>query len=333
MLYLDVQYLRLISSSFRNFKQKSTRLFNVSCHLCGDSKTHSTKARGYFYARGDQLNYRCFNCNASTTFAKILQDINEDLYKEYLLEKFQSKRIVIPKPIPVLKFGSFTKKTIYENCIWCNELEETHFCVEYLKHRKIPASCYSLLGYAEDFSKFAQEVIPNLNKTVFAEPRLIIPFYNEYNELLGISGRALNASKLRYVHLKVNEHNKLIYGIERLKKKERIYIVEGQLDSLFLKNCLAAGNADLVSVATDLTLDNVVMIWDNENRNSNIVRNMENALKKNYSIVIWNDSWKYKDINEAIIAGENINSLMTTIENNIYSGPSGLLRLNFWKKT
>jgi len=334
MLYLDIKYLRLISSGFRNFKQKTSRLFNISCYLCGDSKSNQSKARGYFYVRGDQLNYRCFNCNASTTFAKVLQDINPDLYKEYCLEKFQAKNTsVSAKPIPVLKFGKVSKRKTYDHCEWCNYLPENHPAIQYLKYRKIPESAYNLLGYAENFQKFAQEAIPNLDKNVYSDSRLVIPYYDKYNEILGVAGRAIGYSELRYITLRIDESTKLIYGEDRINHKETVYIVEGQLDSLFVNNCLAAGNADLVSVAKDLELDNVVLVWDNEKRNSNIVRNMQRGLKENYSVVIWNDSWKYKDINEAIIAGETKESVKNMIDNNIYSGPAGLLRLNYWKKT
>lgn len=328
MLYLDIKFLRLISSNFRNFKQKTNKLFNCSCYLCGDSKNNSSKARGYFYVRANQLFYRCFNCNASTTFAKVLQDINPDLYKEYLLEKFQNNHSQNIKPIPLLKFGKLTKRKTYDNCEWCNYLPKDHSAIQYLKSRKIPESAYPLLGFTDNFQAFSKEVIPDLDKVIYKEPRLIIPYYNRFNELLGISGRAIEYNILRYITLRIDD-NKLIYGEERLNRKKLVYIVEGQLDSLFIENCLAAGNADLISVAEDLELDKPILVWDNEKRNPNIVRNMERALRQNYSVVIWPDFWIYKDINEAAIAQENF---MDIIENNIYSGIAGSLRLNYWKK-
>jgi len=298
-----------------------------------DSKTNETKARGYFYTRGDQLNYRCFNCNASTTFAKLLKDIDTELYKEYNLEKFQSKNVIQKRTteIPILKFGKLTSKS-FEHCEWCNYLPETHYCIQYLNSRKIPKDRFKLLGFAENYQQFATEVIPDLTKTIINEPRLVIPFYDQYNELVGISGRALDNSKLRYLTLKIEDNYKLIYGLERLNKKLPVAIVEGPLDSLFLDNCLAAGNADLLSVVNQLNIKNVTMIWDNESRNKTIVDNMTKSLKAGYNIVIWPDTWKYKDINQAIVEGETKESIETIITENTFVGLVGLMRLNNWKK-
>ena len=55
----DIKYVRLISSRLRNFKQKNTYLWNFSCPFCGDSQTNKLKARGYVYAKGNDLFYRC----------------------------------------------------------------------------------------------------------------------------------------------------------------------------------------------------------------------------------------------------------------------------------
>ena len=49
-LFVDLKYLRLISSQLPLFKQKNNNLYNCRCIICGDSSTKKNRARGYFYA-------------------------------------------------------------------------------------------------------------------------------------------------------------------------------------------------------------------------------------------------------------------------------------------
>ena len=83
----------------------------------------------------------------------------------------------------------------------------------------------------------------------------MIPFYDENDELFAVSGRSLetNDKILRYVTIRTNENeNKLIYGLDRVDFDDVVYIVEGPLDSLFLDNCIASGDANLSIIAKEL---------------------------------------------------------------------------------
>ena len=64
------------------------------------------------------------------------------------------------------------------------------------------------------------------------DARLVIPFYDENDELFAVSGRSLetNDKILRYVTIRTNENeNKLIYGLDRVDFDDVVYIVEGLL--------------------------------------------------------------------------------------------------------
>ena len=100
--------------------------------------------------------------------------------------------------------------------------------------------------YAEDFKRWAQSVCQvDYSNLTQGEPRLVIPFFDENNKLIGAQGRALRESKVRYVTVKVHEDAKKIFGLERWKPEEHTYLVEGPIDSLFLPNCLAMAGASL----------------------------------------------------------------------------------------
>ena len=64
MLYVDIQYAHRVGTlhSIRNFKYLGRNVWRFSCPLCGDSKKNKTKARGFLFAKGDVIFYKCHNC-------------------------------------------------------------------------------------------------------------------------------------------------------------------------------------------------------------------------------------------------------------------------------
>ena len=132
-----------------------------------------------------------------------------------------------------------------------------------MKNRRIPEQYYKLLYYTDNYKQFVTEVYPQVDKEITADKRLVIPFYDTYNTLIALSGRALEVSdyKLRYVTLRTNEsEDKLIYGMDRVNTNETVRIVEGPIDSLFLQNCVAAGDANLSLVAKSISSGKKVLI-------------------------------------------------------------------------
>ena len=98
--------------------------------------------------------------------------------------------------------------------------------------------------------------------------------------------------------IKLDEGKEKIYGLDRLDLNKPVNIVEGPIDSLFLDNCIAMAGAD---VSLKIPSDQCTMIFDNEPRNEHIVNRMIDAVHKNYKVVIFPESLKYKDINDMVI--------------------------------
>ena len=87
---IDVQYLYNISPRLDRFKKKSRNLFNFRCPYCGDSKKNKSKARGFVYAVKNEYFYKCHNCSKGTTPGKLIEYIDPQLYKQYVIEKYKS---------------------------------------------------------------------------------------------------------------------------------------------------------------------------------------------------------------------------------------------------
>lgn len=340
-LFIDLKYTSLISNRFEKFAKKDTYLFNCRCPICGDSKKNKSKMRGYIYRKGNDLFYRCHNCSAGLTLANLIKHLSPELYKEYTLERYKSgegsKNSIANTVINISppKFDKVEKVKTFEHAEWCDKLPEEHFCIQYLNGRKIPKKFWNKLLFTQNYKEFIDNLIPNHDKNLAEDARLIIPFYDEYDELIAVTGRALETSDktLRYITLRTNESDKkLIYGMDRLDISKPVRIVEGQFDSMFLDNAVASCDANLMHTAKEIEATEKTLIFDNEPRNKEIVNMMQTAINKGNKVVIWPDTVKGKDINEMIQNKLSKAEIERIISSNTFSGLQAQTKFVYWKK-
>jgi hypothetical protein len=271
----------------------------------------------------------------------LVKEVDPSLHKEFVLEQYKSGETNNTRSANTIlnitppKFGKVQKQKIFEHAEWIDKLPEGHFCLDYLKGRKISQSHYDKLLFTKHYKQFCDALIPNHGKQILDDARLVIPFYNEYNELIAVSGRALETSDktLRYVTIRTNDSDdKLVYGLERIDLKQTVKIVEGPLDSLFLSNCLASGDANLALTAKNINAENKVLIFDNEPRNKEIVRMMQDAIKSDHLVVIWPNTMEGKDINEMVMNDFSIGEIESIISSNSFRGLEAQAKFTFWKK-
>ena len=340
-LPIDTKYLRLVSSRLRNFKQKNTYLFNFSCPYCGDSQKNKSKARGYVFSKGNDLIFKCHNCGAGANVGNFLKHIDSSLYREYTLEKYKtgesnnsySANTILNIQPP--KFGRVAKAKVFEHAEWIDKLPSGHYCLEYCIKRQIPKDRWNKLLFTQHYKQFCDALIPNHGKQLYDDARLVIPFYDEYDDLIAVSGRALETSDktIRYVTIRTNEsQKKLIYGMDKIDVKQKIKVVEGPIDSMFLTNCVASGDANLMIASDEISADEKILIFDNEPRNKEIVKMMQDAIKSGHNVVIWPSSTAGKDINEMIIAGKPVDEIERIISSNSFRSIEAQLKFNMWKK-
>lgn len=340
-IHIDLKYTNLLSHRFEKFARKDNYLFNVRCPLCGDSKKNKSKMRGYIYRKGNSLFYKCHNCNAGTNLGNLIKSIDANLHKEYVLERYkagESGNSNFKDPsfdISPPRFDKVEKSKLFEHAEWCDKLPSGHFCLEYLQKRRIPEQWYSKLLFTQHYKQFCDALIPNHGKQLTDDARLVIPFYDEYNSLVAVSGRALETSdyKLRYVTLRTDDSkDKLIFGVDRMNIHEPVKIVEGPIDSLFLSNCIASGDANLSLTSKNISAGKKILIFDNEPRNKEIVKMIEVAIKSDNYVVIWPNTVKGKDVNEMVMGGLTISEIEDIISSNTFSGLEAQAKFIFWKK-
>ena len=332
----DTTYLLQLSPRLDRFKKVRDYLWNFRCPHCGDSQKHKNKARGYVYRKKTDLFYKCHNCGMGQSVGNLIKDIDPSLYKQYVMERYKAGETGQRKtkePSFHFEAPKFKPKKTTIHLPSIGSLPKEHYARVYFESRKIPNQFIDKIFFTEDFKKWAQSVCQvdysNLNQ---GEPRLVIPFFDENNRLIGAQGRALRESKMRYVTVKVHENSKKIFGLERWTNKEPTYLVEGPIDSLFLPNCLAMAGADM-SDLTFLNKINTTIIFDNEPRNQHIVNRMYATLRKGWRIVIWPHGGygESKDINDMILRGQTQDEILKIINKNTYSGQRGEVEVMMWK--
>ena len=327
-VYIDRKFLLQVSPKLLRFTQKKTDLYNFRCPFCGDSQKNKLKARGFIYRKKNDYFYSCHNCHVGHTFYNFLKFIDANLVREYSLERYKDGEtgnhnytkptFDIPKPI-------FKQKIDLENI---DSLPDNHFAKQYVANRQIPKDRWTELYFAADFKSFVGsfDIDKDLKEN---DPRLIIPFYNAKKDLIGFQGRALSESKIRYITIKLEENAPKIFGLDRLKSGTT-YVVEGPIDSMFIDNSLATADANLSSIEIDNK--DLVLIYDNEPRNKDIVKQIAKAIKEQFQVVIWPATIESKDINEMILSGLTKQQLISIIKENTYSGLRAEMELNNWHK-
>ena len=135
---IDSKYIGLVSSRLQKFKRVKADLFNFRCPICGDSKKHKNKARGYLYQVKTNTNFKCHNCGASLSFNNFLKQIDSTLHKQYTMEKFKEgftgRNFVVDEP--KLEFT----KPIFRKKIDLPRASEVPVAKNYLEKRNLDAS-------------------------------------------------------------------------------------------------------------------------------------------------------------------------------------------------
>jgi hypothetical protein len=213
-------------------------------------------------------------------------------------------------------------------------LPNTHAAKGYVKDRKIPEKYHSTLYYAENFRDFVLSIMPTYEKKLFDEPRLVIPFYDEDNNLLGFQGRDLLKSKVKYITIKLSDDNKKVYGLNHVDKSKQIYVVEGPIDSMFLDNSLATMDASLYNIILSVGNHDYVFVYDNEPRNKDVVKHMQKTIDMGKNICIWPALVSSrKDINDMVKNGGLSPSMVQSIiDRNTFNGLEANLQFSRWKK-
>ena len=320
---IDSKYIGFVSSRLSKFKRVKANLYNFRCPICGDSQKHKNKARGYFYQVKVNTNFKCHNCGASLSFNNFLKQIDPTLHRQYTMEKFKEgfaggNNFVVEEP----KFDF--KKPVFKKKINLPKASEIKVAREYLEKRKLDATKFYFAAKFKEWTNTQKQTFDTIGRD---ESRIIIPLYDTDKTLIGFQGRSLGPNSVKYITVMLKDDAPKIYGLDQVDSQKPIYVIEGPFDATLVKNSVAMCGSDI-----DLRTfgwSDCVYVYDNEPRNREIVNRISKTIDNGYKVVIWPSSIIQKDINDMVLGGQNI---MSVLELNTYSGLKAKIKFNNWKR-
>lgn len=284
---------------------KNGNKINMRCPLCGDSRKSATKKRGWYYFQ--TASYYCFNCSTGMSGIKFLEFISGNSYEQIKKEYFKmcfkhgintslSSQYNVPNEEPsIFQLESVVKPE------WKKPLSEK--AIEYLKNRKVLDAPYYKDSLYSCYTKNNDEfiMIPWKVNGIDAYYQL-----NDFQKL----------HNLKYIFPK--NKKKLIAGLDNIDISwPYVIITEGYFDSLFIKNGICAGTKAITEYQLKLIKERypkhqIVISFDNDKAG---IDSMIKLLKSNndFKYFKWfNSNTKEKDINDYVIAKDNVNIFSNT---------------------
>lgn len=305
--WIEQKYISMVGIRLRNFKRKNSNTWNFSCPMCGDSQKHKNKARGYIYTFKNKYQFHCHNCETTMGFNKFLKFIDNNLHNEYLHDQLvdNGKENEADEFKDRLTPARFEKNqnplSKYKKI---SQLKYDHPAKKYIDSRYIPTDLHHGMYWVNDFKKFVNTIVPQKFANVdFDEGRVVFPFINSHGVMYGLQGRSLIPDDaIRYITIMFDENEPRLYGIDKVDLSKNVYVFEGPIDSMFIKNSIASCGGEIFRELNQIDLDKalVTIVYDNEPRHNDTIKKMNRAIKLGYKVCFWPDTVHEKDINQMV---------------------------------
>jgi len=348
MSWVEQKYMNLLGVQLDRFKQVGPDLWNFRCVYCGDSDKSKRKARAYVFEKTNKYFYHCHNCKESHHLNTFMAFINPDLFDQYKREllQYDPSKAKIEKPKPV-RLSNDTLKELVK----VSALPPNHSCKKYVVSRQIPTTYHHKLFYTDSFMKWTNTMLAGKfsdSALIYDGPRLVIPLLDKNNKMFGFQGRALNSEdQIRYISILLDEEKPKLYGLDTVDVNRRFFCLEGPFDSMFIENSIASlgSRMDTALEKWDFPKENCVIVYDNQPRNLDVIKNMLHAVRRGYNICVWPNSPDHKeDINELIlrkVSGTYVKTelvlaagtrIRQTIEQRVFCGLAAELEISKWRR-
>lgn len=337
-MWLERKYTTLLSTRLERFKLRGN-VASFRCPVCGDSKTNKYKTRGTIVLKPEGSYFYCHNCHATKKFGDFLRIVDQMMFDDYLKEHLAEKYSQVPTANDSIFAVKPEFKKIDDKLAGLrkvSQLGHDHPVRAYVESRLIPADQHYRIYYTPKFKTWTNTIIPGkFENTAKDEPRLVLPFLDADGVFYGFQGRSFRRKinpQYRYITIMADPERPKVFGLDVANLKKPYRVVEGPIDSLFVKNCIATAGgklqAELAKMHADPKLGTV--IYDNEPRNEAVVKNIEGAIEDGFNVVIWPESLVLKDVNDMVLAGIDPEAM---INNHTYSALRAKLELQRWRKT
>ena len=318
----------LYSYCKRPVYKKYQRVYNAECCVCGEGGSAGRKRRLFYFS--DDRYFYCFNCSRSWSELNWVHEITKKSIPEILRE---TKNFVPTSQVQnkIQKQNEAVKQieipSIPDDSIDICDSSQ----VDYYKDNKFIKKA---IDYCQSRRLFSAVNKPKSLYVSFKDKvhknRLIIPFYGETGKIESYQSRTLDGNTYPKYLTKYGE--KSLYGENNIDNNiPYIFIFEGPIDAMFVKNGVAVGGSSMTdkqeAFIKKCVDKEIIYVYDNDKNNKEMSKKIKNLIKQNKKLFIWpKELKKYKDINE-ICCNLCLNELpYKFIVQNSYSGVEALMK-------
>jgi hypothetical protein len=280
--------------------KKYENVYNAGCPICREGASWGSKKRLYYYPTSKS--FYCFNCSRSwnalnwicevsdsspdEVFSEIKDDnISLDVFKK---QPFSSRK---RKELPSLPYDSINIFDSIQN-VFYSKNKTFNIALEYSKSRRLDTAINKPQNLYISFNDF------------YHKNRLCIPFYDRDKKIIFYQTRALDNSNPKYLG-KVG-YEKSLFGIDKVDTDlEYIFIFEGPIDSMFVKNSVSAAGLTLNPLQKKQLLEypfhKKIWVLDNPMFDKTAKEKTKDLLEKGENVFMWTPNMKYKDFNDLAV--------------------------------
>lgn len=335
VLQLPKSYTNSKFYSYAGNVTQSRSYLNGCCPICREGKNWGKKKRLYYFFNDDYL--YCHNCNKSWTpyfwvkaasgmsFKEIMKDV-----KDYT--GYDSSEYVEIGRDNNLSEKSFDLPELPGDCV--NLLDKTQ--LEYYSNYYIVKTAKQYCDKRHLFTALnAPKAIYVCIKDNFHRNRLIIPYYNDAGKIISyISRQLIDDGKAKYL-LKFNS-DKPLFNLDKIDVNyPYIFIFEGAIDSMFVKNAVAISGISMTEdqeyeLNTRFPFHKRIWVFDNyRGEAKEVIDKIKKKLNENeYVFVYPGDFAESKDMNDYCTKKSLDFVNPDLIIEGSYRGMEGLLKLN-----
>ena len=291
--------------------KKYNNTYEGGCPICREGKSWQRKRRCYYLVEENYI--CCHNCGWSGKPIKWIQEVSGQTFKE-IVDEISSYDIL---PIDINKEEIYSKTvaeaaTLPLDCINLFDTDQ----VSYFKDNKVVDAALTIIKNRRLDSAVNKPDSLWLSLTdKFQKNRIVIPFYNEKNEIVFYQTRAIfDNDKNIPKYLGKFNGEKSLFNLNKISHElEYIFIFEGPLDAFFVKNATAVAGIQESSDRTFTTiqreqlsqykLHKIIWVLDSQWQDSASYNKTKRLIDDGETVFIWPEKIgkQFKDFNDLCI--------------------------------
>lgn len=330
--YIASKFYRYCGKATYNRSQK---VYQGSCPICHEGKSWLKKRRCYYIVEKNYI--CCHNCGwyskpynwiqrvTGLTYVDIKKELEEDNIP-IIKHKTQGREREIKGETECLPADSINLSD-HEQLLYYKSNEVIQSCLKVIKDRRLNTA----INRPTTFFTTLQDKV-HLN-------RLIIPFVDINNKIVWYQSRKVLSSDDRPKYLSKVNSERSLYGANAIKEDiNYIFITEGPIDAMFLKNGIGVGGINegensftsyQKKQLLNFPLHEKIWVLDNQFIDNTSREKTKKLLDKGERVFIWPESMrKYKDLNEYCVDYGLDSVNQDIILENSYTGLKGKLFIN-----